>query len=742
MDEPSSIKTTPAPLEMWGGMECSVVRIESRVEDQLARAGHDRRPDDLDRFAALGLRAFRFPVLWERHAGPAIDWRWTDERLERLRALGVRPIVGFLHHGCGPGETCFLAPDFVDRFAAFARRVAERYPWIDAYTPINEPLTTARFSGMYGLWHPHRRDLASFARILLDECLATRAAMRAIREINPRAQLIQTEDVGKTHSTPRLAYQADLENERRWLSFDLLAGRLDRTSPLFGYLSRGGLVAAEIEAFAADPCPPDVIGMNYYVTSERFLDRHLNRYPPATHGGNEYDRYADVTAVRVREEGIVGFEGLLHEVWQRYHRPIAITEVQLACTREEQLRWLLEAWRAAQRARAACVDVRAITPWSLLGAFDWDSLLIETNGNYEVGAFDVRSSPPRPTAVARAIHSLAMTGDYDHPVLAVEGWWRRRIRLEYPPISAPSGGPGTAVREEDEVKPGAKPLVILAPGTALGRALLRVCHVRGLPCVALPRRELNLADPAHIRETLTQLSPWAVLHAGGYPRIDDAEDDPAACSHENTLSATRLAAACAELDLPLAVFSTDLVFDGATDRPYVETDPANPLSVFGRSKLEMETRVAQHHAGALIVRSSATFGPWDTDNFVTATLDRLAEGPVHIADDTTITATYLPDLVNTTLDLLIDGETGLWHLANSGALTWADLARRLARQAALPVDRVIGVPLQSLGLRAPRPRYSALASERGTLLPPLDHALDRYFVQRGAAWRVPEASRG
>lgn len=740
MEETSSI--TPRPLEIWGGMECSVVRIESRVEDQLARTGHDHRPDDLDRFASLGLRAFRFPVLWERHAGPVIDWRWADERLEKLRALGLRPIVGLLHHGCGPDETCFLSPDFVPRFAAFARQVAERYPWIDAYTPINEPLTTARFSGMYGLWHPHRRDLASFARILLDECLATRAAMRAIRAVNPRARLIQTEDVGKTHSTPRLAYQAELENERRWLSFDLLSGRLDRLSPLFGYLRRGGIAAAEIEAFAADPCPPDVIGMNYYVTSERFLDRHLNRYPPATHGGNEHDSYADVTAARVRAEGLVGFEGLLHEVWQRYRRPIAITEVQLACTREEQLRWLLEAWQAAQRARAAGVDLRAITPWSLLGAYDWDSLLVETNGNYEVGAFDARSSPPRPTAVARAIRSLATTGRYDHPVLAVEGWWRRGIRLEYPPISAPSGGPGTAVRAEDEVKPGARPLVILAPGTALGRALLRVCHVRGLPCIALPRREASLADPVRIRETLAGSSPWAVVNAGGYPRIDDAEDDPAACFRDNTVAALNLAAACAELDLPLAVFSTDLVFDGASDRPYVESDPPHPLGVFGRSKHEMETRVGQRHAGALIVRTGVTFGPWDADNFVAATLDQLADAPVRVADDTLITATYLPDLVNATLDLLIDGETGLWHLANPGPLTWADLARRLAHQAALPVARVLGVPLSALGLRAPRPRNSALASQRGALLPSLEHALDRYFVQRGAAWRVPEASRG
>ena len=193
--------TSPPRLELWGGVECSFVRCEHHVSDQLARTGHDRRLADLDRFAALGLRTLRYPILWERHGGAPIDWGWADERLNHLRALGIRPIVGLLHHGCGPLPDGFLDPDFVGGFTRFARAVAERYPWIDAYTPINEPLTTARFSGLYGLWHPFRCDTTSFARILLNQCQAIRAAMAAIRAINPAAQLVQTEDVGKTHST-------------------------------------------------------------------------------------------------------------------------------------------------------------------------------------------------------------------------------------------------------------------------------------------------------------------------------------------------------------------------------------------------------------------------------------------------------------------------------------------------------------------------------------------------------------
>ncbi|HYP16777.1 MAG TPA: SDR family oxidoreductase, partial [Opitutus sp.] len=343
---------------------------------------------------------------------------------------------------------------------------------------------------------------------------------------------------------------------------------------------------------------------------------------------------------------------------------------------------------------------------------------------------------------ARAIQSLATTGDFQHPLLSSVGWWRRRTRLEYPPISAPHTGWGTAVDEHQEVSPGAPPLLVVGPGTPLGRALLRVCHVRGLPVVPVSRRDFNLTDPDLVFSMLAELKPWAVVNTATFPRIDDAEDDPAGCFRDNTSIPIRLAEACAESGVPLALFSTDLVFDGRSDRPYVETDATNPLNVFGRSKREMEERVGWLHPGALIVRAGATFGPWDSDNFVSMTLRQLEDTTVQAADDTVFSPTYIPDLINTTLDLLIDGETGLWHLANQGALTWAELARQLAQQSGLPTDRVVPVPMEALGFRATRPRFSALASARGTLLPSLERALERYFVQRGAAWRVQPASRG
>lgn len=421
---------------MWGGIECTHNRVGNRYFDQLDRNGHAERIEDLDRFAALGLRTLRYPVLWERTAPSGVeraDWRWPDERLGRLRELGITPIVGLVHHGSGPRSTSLIDPHFPEKLAAYAGAVAERYPWVCDYTPVNEPLTTARFSGMYGHWYPHGRDTRTFLRALLNQCRAVALSMRAIRQINPAARLVQTDDLGKTFATAPLRRQAAHENERRWLTFDLLCGRLNSGHPLWRYLRAGGLSEEELLWFQENPCPPDVIGINHYLTSERFLDHRVEAYPTWTHGGNDQQlRYADVEAVRAPID-LAGPETLLREAWQRYHLPLAVTEAHLGCTREEQLRWLLHVWCAAEAVRAHGVDVRAVTVWSLLGAFDWNSLLTEQRDQYEPGVFDLRAPAPRPTALARLTSDLAAGREPRHPVLDGPGWWQRPERVLYRP---------------------------------------------------------------------------------------------------------------------------------------------------------------------------------------------------------------------------------------------------------------------------------------------------------------------
>jgi dTDP-4-dehydrorhamnose reductase len=733
-------------LELWGGVECTVNRVGDRYHDQLDRSGHAGRAEDLERFAALGIQALRYPVLWERTAPDGLDradWSWADARLHRLRELGVRPIVGLVHHGSGPRTTSLIDPGFAGGLARFARAVAERHPWIEDYTPVNEPLTTARFSGLYGHWYPHGRGEACFVRALLVQCRAVALAMRAVREVCPRARLVQTEDFGETFSTPLLAYQAEYENLRRLLSIDLLTGRVDRDHPLFADLLAAGATRAELAAFVEEPCPPDVLGVNYYVTSDRFLDERTAAYPAWSRGGNGRHAYADIEAARAAGQPRSGHRALLVRLSRRYGLPLAVTEAHLGGTREEQLRWLAEAWRGALEARAEGAEVRAVTAWSLLGAFDWHNLVTREQGVYEAGVFDVRSPAPRPTALAAMAGALARGEPFDHPVLSSPGWWRRPEAAVFGP--PPPEGRRAAIElvEPAQAAPLARPLLITGAAGTLGTALARICAARGLPCRRLRRGELDIADPGSIARALDALDPWAIINAAGYVRVDDAERDRARCERENTRGPEELALACRERGVRLLSFSSDLVFDGGKGAPYDEGDPVAPLSVYGRTKADAERRVLALLPSALLVRTGAFFGPWDEHNFVTITLRALSEGRVfRAASDLTVSPTYVPDLADAVLDLLIDGESGIWHVANQGAVTWADLAARSASLAGVDARRLVPSPGSALGLTAPRPPYSALGSGRGLLLPLLEDALSRYVAARGAgrAWSLGAAA--
>ncbi|MDX6693459.1 MAG: dTDP-4-dehydrorhamnose reductase [Blastocatellia bacterium] len=726
-----------ATIELWGGVECTVNRVGEQYFDQCEMSGHDSRLGDLELFADLGISAIRYPVLWERTAPRGLataDWSWADERLGRLRELGIRPIVGLVHHGSGPKHTSLVDSTFPEQLAAFAQAVAARYPWVEAYTPVNEPLTTARFSGLYGHWYPHATEGLAFARALLVQCRAVALSMRAIRRVNPAAQLVQTEDLGKTFSTRTLAYQAAFENERRWLTFDLLAGRVGRGHSMWDYLRWLGIEEAELDWFVANPCPPDTLGINHYLTSERFLDERLERYPDCARGGNGRHSYADVEAVRVCAEGPAGPRKLLREVWERYGLPLAVTEVHLGCTREEQLRWLKEVWDAALALRREGADVRAVTTWSLLGAYDWNSLVTRREGRYEPGVFDLRSPQPRPTALAALARELADGREPDHPLLESPGWWRRLDRLCYPPVKRLQT---TSAEQKvvDVMKGSSRPLIITGATGTLGGAFARACAARAISYRLLSRREMDIADADSVQAALTEWQPWAVVNAAGYVRVDEAEHEEAACHRENTVGAATLASNCAQREIQLLTFSSDLVFDGTARKPYVESDAVAPLGVYGRSKAEAEARVMESHPAALVIRASAFFGPWDEYNFVTVALRTLAAGQTFVAaDDAFVSPTYLPDLTNACLDLLIDGERGLWHLANTGKVTWAELARRAAQLAGMKTSLVKGKPTDALGLMAQRPLYSVLGSERGVLLPSLESALGRYFDECQARW--------
>jgi dTDP-4-dehydrorhamnose reductase len=389
--------------EVWGGIECTINRINDTYLDQLEYANHYKRENDLSLIVGLGIKTLRYPVLWERHQ-PApdteIDWSWTEKQLSTLAGYGIKPIAGLLHHGSGPAYTNLLDEKFPEKLASYAEKVATKFPWIEYYTPVNEPLTTARFSGLYGFWYPHAKNDVSFVKMLLNEIKGTVLAMKAIKKINPNAKLVQTEDLGKTYCSPSLQYQANFENERRWLTYDLLCGKVKPGHKMWNYFLRLGIPKASLKFFLENKFPPDIMGFNYYITSERFLDADYKKYPLFTRGGNELQTYADVEAVRVPHKQPSGLGVLLKEAWDRYKLPMAITEVQLNCGREDQARWVKQVWETCVASKKKGINLKAVTVWALFGSYGWNKLLTSKKMEYEPGAFDLTSGIPRPTALA------------------------------------------------------------------------------------------------------------------------------------------------------------------------------------------------------------------------------------------------------------------------------------------------------------------------------------------------------
>jgi dTDP-4-dehydrorhamnose reductase len=419
--------------DIWGGIECSFTRVQDLYGDQLDYCGHYRRGiQDIEYMAQVGFKAIRYPIIYERYKaldGEDASWPWLARQLNALRYYGITPIAGLVHHGSGPIYASVSDPNFSSELQDFAMQVAQKFPWIEYYTPINEPLTTARFCGLYGFWHPHKRDAISFANIFFNEMKAIVLAMKAIRTINTSAKLVQTEDLGKIYSSPLLRYQADFENERRWLTYDVLCGRVKPGHPMWDYFRWIGVPENTLIFFLHNPCPPDIIGADYYATSERYLHEDLKKYPPHTHGSNGKHVYADVEAIRVKLNEPHGPKTLLRECWDRYKIPIAITEVHIHGTAEDQIRWFSYLWNTCLALKQNAVDIKAVTAWAIFGSYGWSKLLTESPGEYERGVFDLSCGEPQPTVYTSFLRALAQDPHLKHPATYAPGWWEMSNRF-------------------------------------------------------------------------------------------------------------------------------------------------------------------------------------------------------------------------------------------------------------------------------------------------------------------------
>jgi dTDP-4-dehydrorhamnose reductase len=631
---------------LWGGIECSITRVNNWYLDQLQLAGHYTRPEDIHLIAGLGISALRFPVLYEKHKpspDTVVDWSWAAARLAALKNNNIKPIVGLVHHGSGPQYTDLSKRSFATGVASYAAELATAFPYLEFYTPVNEPLTTARFSGLYGLWYPHHNSDRSFCRMLIHELMATVLSMQAIRKINPSAKLVQTEDLGKVYCVKNLQYQAEFENERRWITFDFLCGRVDPDHYMWQYFIENGISKKELEFFLDNPCPPDIVGLNYYVTSERFLDDNLSAYPESLHGGNHIEKYVDTEAVRVDHGELSGLAPLLREVYERYSLPMAMTEVHLHCTREEQMRWFKQAWETCCHLRTEGVDIRAVTAWSLFGAFGWNKLLTSTDCDYEPGVFDLRGKQPRPTAMTKLIRSYTRNEKYEHPLLNEQGWWQRSGRFH-----------GSHEYEwKSDNNTNQFPYVLVVGEDTITSSLPRIFSTRAIhyKVVKTCRDAIEMIGKSP--------KPWALITTDS----DAAYEEQPLWAHDML----KLAAECQAAGCQLMMFSA------------AETIRSQDQEQVNTSK-GLLAAISKECPSALLITHGLLFSGWDKNNFAYELMRNLrSKENMPLLTDNPRSYSFIPDLLNTALDLLIDEETGIRHLSHPERISMQDFANELYR---------------------------------------------------------------
>ncbi len=237
--------------------------------------------------------------------------------------------------------------------------------------------------------------------------------------------------------------------------------------------------------------------------------------------------------------------------------------------------------------------------------------------------------------------------------------------------------------------------------------------------VPLSREDLDIAEIPAVEAALASHSPDWVVNAAAYTDVDGAQDDEEGAQRVNADGPMALALMTARSGIPILHVSTDYVFDGESPRPYRESDPTGPVSVYGRTKLAGEDRVREANPRHVIARTAWLYG-LHGGSFPRTMLELAKHrDEVRVVDDQRGSPTYAPHLAAAIARLLKAPRWGVWHLAGSGNATWCDLTRELYRLAGVDT-KVVPVTTEEFPRPAKRPANSALETERRPpiLLPP------------------------
>ena len=265
-------------------------------------------------------------------------------------------------------------------------------------------------------------------------------------------------------------------------------------------------------------------------------------------------------------------------------------------------------------------------------------------------------------------------------------------------------------------------VLVLGREGQLARGLLESAVGTGIQVVSIGRPEMDLTDEKSIGAVFAREHPDIVVNAAAYTAVDKAESEPVVAHAVNALGAEHAARQCAAQSIPIVHVSTDYVFDGMKNSPYLESDPTGPINVYGRTKLEGEQRVAKACERHVILRTAWVYSPWGT-NFVKTMLRLATTRPtINVVEDQLGSPTYAPDLARAILrlaTLVVDGDGsrrwGTYHVVGSGETSWFALAQEIFRHAAesgLPIADVVGIAASAYPTPARRPANSRLNCDK------------------------------
>jgi beta-glucosidase len=359
------------------GIENSIPTLDggrTRV-DQMESCGHyERWRDDFRLVGELGICHLRYgPPLHRTLLGPGrYDWSFADETFADLRRLNITPIVDLCHFGVPGWLGNFQNPDFPAQFAAYARAFAERFHWVQLYTPVNEMYICATFSARYGWWNEQLATDRSFVTALKHIVKANVMAMAAILEVRPDAIFVQSESSEYFHADdPAAIAPAEILNSMRFLSLDLNYGRrVD--SEMYDYLLDNGMTRDEYKFFMNTRLKQHcILGNDYYVTNEHRVSADGSTRPSGE---------------------VFGYEEITSQYYDRFRLPVMHTETNIVegPTGQEGVNWLWKEWANVLRVRNNGVPVVGFTWYSLTHQIDWDTALRERNNRVQpVGLFDL-----------------------------------------------------------------------------------------------------------------------------------------------------------------------------------------------------------------------------------------------------------------------------------------------------------------------------------------------------------------